>query len=91
MPVAGLVEAVERAIGLVGDLQGREIDTGVKAKWIIGGKTHDRRMRAIRFAGAVGEIERGAEVGHYIIYLARSLACHTSRRGRAANRAVKGA
>ena len=55
---------IERAIGLIGDLQRGKIDAGVQVQRIVRGKTDDRRMRLVRFAGAVGKIERGADVGH---------------------------
>ena len=75
---------VELAVSLVGDLQRAEIDAGVQPQRIIRRKTHDRRMRVVRFAGAVGEIERGADVGHRYF-----LQCHASRRGPAAEGAAK--
>ena len=56
---------VERAVGLVGDLPGRKIDAGVEPQRLVRAKAHDQRMRLVRFARAVGEIERGAGVGHY--------------------------
>ena len=58
---------IERAVGLIGDLPRREIDAGVEPQRLARGKAHHRRMRHIRFAGAVGKIEHGADVGHYYI------------------------
>ena len=55
---------VERAVGLVGDLQRREIDATVEPKRIIRRKAHQERMRMVRFAPAVGEVERRTSLGH---------------------------
>ena len=52
--------SVQGAIGLIGDLQRAEVDAGIKAQRAIGRKTHDQRMRMVRFARAVGKIERSA-------------------------------
>ena len=72
---------VERAVGLIGDLPRAEIDAGVEPQRIVRRKAHHRRMRIVRFARAVGKIERGADVGHR--YFPE---CHASRRGAAADR-----
>ena len=55
---------VERAVGLIGDLQRGEIDPGIEPQRIVGGKTHDQRMRMVRLALAVGAIERGVGFNH---------------------------
>ena len=55
---------VERAVGLVGDLQRREIDATVEPKRIVRRKAHQERMRMVRFAPAVGEVERRTCFGH---------------------------
>jgi hypothetical protein len=55
---------VERPVGLIGDLQRAEIDAGVKPQRFAHRKAYDRRMRRVRFARAVGEIERCAGLGH---------------------------
>ena len=55
---------IQRAVGLVGDLQWAEIDAGIEPQRLIHGKAHDQRMRIVRFARAVGEIERGAHFCH---------------------------
>jgi hypothetical protein len=56
---------IERAIGLIGDLPGGEIEPGIEPQRLVGAKAHHRRMRRIRLARAVGKIEHGAGVGHY--------------------------
>src|SRR6202167_2623982 len=55
---------IERAVSLVGDLQRAEIDAGIEPQRIVRRKPHQRRMRRVRFARAVGKIERGAGLGH---------------------------
>src|SRR5579862_2593019 len=55
---------IERAVSLVGDLQRAEIDAGIEPQRIVRRKPHHRRMRRVRFARAVGKIERGAGLGH---------------------------
>ena len=55
---------VERAVSLVGDLQRAEVDAGIEPQRIVRRKAHDQRMRMVRFARAVGEIERGAGLCH---------------------------
>ena len=55
---------IERAVGLIGDLERREIDAGIEPQRLVGAETHDRRMRIIRFAHAVGRIKRGAGLDH---------------------------
>ncbi len=54
---------VERAVGLVGDLERREIDAGIEPQRLVGPEAHDRRMRLVRLAHAVGGIKREARVG----------------------------
>ena len=51
---------VERAVGLIGDLQRAEIDAGIQPQRIARGKPHDQRMRLVRLARAVGKIKCGA-------------------------------
>ena len=53
---------VERAVGLISDLQRSKIDSGIEPQRIVGGKTHDQRMRIVRLARAVGAIKRGARL-----------------------------
>ena len=55
---------IERAVCLVGDLEGAKIDSRVQTQWSVGRKTHDRRMRLVRFARAIGKIERCAGLCH---------------------------
>jgi hypothetical protein len=55
---------VECAVSLVRDLQWAEIDAGIEPQRIVRRKAHDQRMRMVRFARAVGEIERGAGLCH---------------------------
>ena len=55
---------IECAVGLVGDLQWAEVDAGIEPQRIIQREAHDQRMRIVRFARAVGEIERGAPFCH---------------------------
>jgi hypothetical protein len=46
-------------------LQGRKVEAGVEPQRLLWRKPHDGRVWIIRFACAVGEIERGASFGHY--------------------------
>jgi hypothetical protein len=55
---------VERAIGLIGDLEGRKIDTGVELERLVGTEPHDRRTRVVGLAHAPGRFKRGAYLGH---------------------------
>ncbi len=55
---------VERTVGLVGDLQRPKIDAAVERQRIIRRKADQQRMRVVRFAPAIGEIERRASLGH---------------------------
>ena len=55
---------IERAVGLVGDLQRTEIEARIKAQGIIRAKANDQRMWPVRFTRAVGEIKRRAGVAH---------------------------
>jgi hypothetical protein len=55
---------IERAVGLVSDLQRAKIEAGVKTQRIIWPKANDQRMRLVRFTRAVGEIKRRAGVAH---------------------------
>ncbi len=58
--------SVERAVGLIGDLPGSEIEAGVEPQRPVRRKTHHWRMRRIRLSRAVGMIEHGGGVGHYM-------------------------
>ena len=55
---------VERAVGLISDLQWAKLDAGIEAQRIAGRKAHDQRMRLIRFAAAVGQIQGRAQLCH---------------------------
>ena len=55
---------IELPVSLVGDLQRAEIDAGIEPQRIVRRKPHHRRMRRVRFARAVGKIERSAGLGH---------------------------
>ena len=52
---------VERAVGLVGDLERRERDAGIELERLVGAEAHDQRMRVVRLAHAVGAIARARE------------------------------
>ena len=68
---------VKRAVGLIRDLKRSKIDAGIEAQRLVHAKAHDRRMRIVRFARAVGQIERGADIGHRCILKCRIAAdCH---------------
>src|SRR5262249_18048876 len=54
---------IERAIGLVSDLERREIDAGVEVKRLVGAEANDERMGIVGFARPVGGIERNGEIG----------------------------
>ena len=56
---------IERAVGLIGDLERREIDAGVQPQRLVGAETHHQRTRIIRLAGAVGRIKRRAGFHHH--------------------------
>ncbi len=75
---------IERAVGLIGNLQRAKIEPGVEVQWIARRKANDRRMRIVRLARAVGQIERGADIGHR-----HCLARRASRRGPTAEVALK--
>ncbi len=55
---------VERAVCLIGDLEWAEIDPCVEAQRRVGRKTHEQRMRMVRFARAVGKIEGSGSFCH---------------------------
>ena len=55
---------IERAVGLIGDLERREIDAGIELERLVGPETHDRRMRMVRLARAVGRFKRDAGLDH---------------------------
>ena len=48
---------VERAVGLVGDLERREVDAGIELQRLVRAEAHDQRMRIVRLARAVGGIK----------------------------------
>src|SRR5262249_47832192 len=73
---------VERAIGLIRDLKRRKIQSGIEPQRLVGAKAHDRRMRIVRFARAVGKIKRGAEIGHRCIQKAAVAERPATTRGR---------
>jgi len=54
---------IQRAIGLVGDLEGSQLDAGIELKRLVGAEAHHRRMGMIGLAGAVGRIKCSADVG----------------------------
>src|SRR5262249_47298627 len=56
---------IERAVGLIGDLQRRKINASVEPQRLVKAKAHDWRMRVIRFAGAVGKVKCCADIGHF--------------------------
>ena len=60
---------IEGAIGLIGDLQRRKIDPGIEPQRLVEAKAHDRRMRIVRFARAVGKIKRCADIDHCLSLL----------------------
>ncbi len=55
---------IERAVGLISDLKRTEIDAGVEPQRLVRWKAHHQRVRLIRFARAVGKVERGSGLGH---------------------------
>ncbi len=55
---------IERTVGLIGDLERRKIDAGVEPQRLVGAEAHDRRMRLIRLARAIGSNKRGSDVNH---------------------------
>src|SRR5262249_40715080 len=55
---------VERAVGLISDLERAKIDAGIELERLVGAKAHDRRMQMIRLARAVGSFKRGADLDH---------------------------
>ena len=55
---------IERAVGLVGDLEGAKVNAGIEPQRLVGAEAHDRRMRLIRLARAVGSNQRGSHVNH---------------------------
>ena len=52
---------IERAVGLVGDLERREIDAGIELQRLVGAKTHHLRMRVLRFVQSRCDIAAGSE------------------------------
>ena len=54
---------VERAVGLVGDLERREVDAGIEPQRTVHPETHDQRMGYISLARAIGGIRCDAEIG----------------------------
>ena len=65
---------VERAIGLIGDLERGKLDAGIEPQRLVGAELHDQRTRIVGLAGtasriagnrlAVSRIEPGAHLGH---------------------------
>ncbi len=54
---------IERAVGLVGDLERREIDAGIEPERLVDAEADDQRMGMVRLARAVGGIKCDAEIG----------------------------
>ena len=54
---------VERAVGLIGDLERGEIDAGIEPKRLVHAEADDERMRIVRLARAVGGIKGNADIG----------------------------
>ena len=50
---------VERAVGLVGDLERGQLDAGVELERLVGAELHHQRTRLVGFARAVGRIAVG--------------------------------
>ena len=56
---------VERAVGLVGDLEGRERDAGIKRQRFVGTEPRDQAIaRIVGLADASRCLKRGANLGH---------------------------
>jgi hypothetical protein len=47
---------IERAVGLIGNLKGREFDSRVKLQRFVGTEARDMRMRMLRLAQAVAQV-----------------------------------
>ena len=54
---------IECAVGLVGDLERREVDAGIEPERTVLPETHDQRMGIVGLARAVGGIKCDAEIG----------------------------
>ena len=55
---------IERAVGLVGDLEGCELDAGIELERLVGPEAHHKRlMRMVRFARSVRRFTRAAQIG----------------------------
>jgi hypothetical protein len=55
---------IQRAVGLISNLQRPEIDAAIEPKRVTRRKADHQRMRLVRFTPAVGEIKRRASLGH---------------------------
>ena len=55
---------IERAVGLIGDLKGREFDAGIELERLVGTELDHQRMRPIRLAHAVGHVKHRAGLDH---------------------------
>src|SRR4029079_10315619 len=55
---------IECAVGLIGDLKRAELDAGIELERLVGPEAHDRRMRLVDFADAIGTIEGAGDVYH---------------------------
>ena len=54
---------IERAVSLVGDLEGREFDAGIEPERLVRTEADDERMGIVGFARAIGGIKCDAEIG----------------------------
>ena len=63
---------VERAVGLVGDLERREVDAGIEPQRLVRPEAHDRRMRLVRLAHAVDRSKHGLDHLRHLVSIALS-------------------
>ena len=57
------VLGIERAVGLVGDLERSQIDAGIERQRLVRAETDDERMGIVGLAQAVDVIKCDAEIG----------------------------
>ncbi len=60
---------IERAVGLVGDLERRKLDARVEPQRLVGAKAHQLRTRGVGLARAISRSKCDARLGHQVAAL----------------------
>ena len=70
---------IEFAIGLVGDLERREIDAAIELQRLVDAELRDQRSRMIRLLGSILGLDRRARYRLHVYHLGTDLLAEASR------------